>query len=154
MAEDVLTVRIAIHPIAQPRHRVEIRWKGRKAFPHHYIPDNHAVWIYREAVAIQVKLLMGGEPRRGPVVAKLIYLFPRPASVQKITTARYPAFFPKSGPGDIDNLLKSTFDALNGVAYVDDSQIWDVAAKKLYASSVESPGVIIQLAFGAVGSKS
>lgn len=35
--------------------------------------------------------------------------------------------------GDLDNILKSVFDALNGCAYVDDCQIVKVTAEKVYA---------------------
>lgn len=36
---------------------------------------------------------------------------------------------------DIDNIIKSVTDALNGVAYADDSQIIEVKASKHYSSS-------------------
>ncbi|WP_417203733.1 RusA family crossover junction endodeoxyribonuclease [Acetoanaerobium sticklandii] len=36
---------------------------------------------------------------------------------------------------DIDNILKSITDSLNGVAYEDDSQIVEVLARKYYSSS-------------------
>jgi Holliday junction resolvase RusA-like endonuclease len=35
--------------------------------------------------------------------------------------------------GDVDNLIKSVLDALNGIAYTDDSQITKVSAEKVYA---------------------
>lgn len=43
---------------------------------------------------------------------------------------------------DLDNLLKSVKDALNGVAYVDDSQIVTITAEKAYG---EQPKTIIQV---------
>ena len=36
---------------------------------------------------------------------------------------------------DADNIAKSICDALNGLAYKDDSQIYDLSVKKFYASS-------------------
>ena len=35
--------------------------------------------------------------------------------------------------GDLDNILKSVFDALNGYCYVDDSQIVVIVAEKMYS---------------------
>jgi Holliday junction resolvase RusA-like endonuclease len=40
--------------------------------------------------------------------------------------------------GDLDNLVKALADALNGVAYEDDSQIYSLKAKKLYS---QEPGI-------------
>ena len=44
--------------------------------------------------------------------------------------------------GDLDNILKSVFDALNGYAYVDDCQIVKVTAEKVYA---EEPFVQVEI---------
>ena len=33
---------------------------------------------------------------------------------------------------DLDNLVKSVLDGLNGIAYVDDNQIIDIEARKEY----------------------
>ncbi len=44
---------------------------------------------------------------------------------------------------DIDNVEKSIFDGLNGVAWKDDVQVVDVCKRKRY---VESPGVLVTIA--------
>ena len=44
--------------------------------------------------------------------------------------------------GDLDNILKSVFDALNGYAYEDDSQIVVIHAEKMYS---EEPFVEVVL---------
>lgn len=46
---------------------------------------------------------------------------------------------------DIDNILKIIFDALNGVAYKDDTQIYRVTCTKMYA---EEPKVIVNFMEG------
>jgi Holliday junction resolvase RusA-like endonuclease len=46
---------------------------------------------------------------------------------------------------DIDNILKIIFDALNGVAYKDDTQIYRVSCTKMYA---EEPKVIVNFMEG------
>lgn len=44
--------------------------------------------------------------------------------------------------GDVDNLMKSVLDALNGICYLDDSQVIDLRGLKLFA---DKPKIIIQL---------
>lgn len=44
---------------------------------------------------------------------------------------------------DVDNIVKIVADALNGVAYHDDTQIVSVLAKKVYAAS-EGLDVIVE----------
>ncbi|MCM8710522.1 RusA family crossover junction endodeoxyribonuclease [Clostridium sp. SYSU_GA19001] len=46
---------------------------------------------------------------------------------------------------DIDNILKIIFDALNGIAYKDDTQIYKVTCTKMYA---EEPKVIVSFMEG------
>lgn len=43
---------------------------------------------------------------------------------------------------DIDNLIKSVCDALNGIAYIDDSQIVSIEASKCYSNN---PGTEIEI---------
>lgn len=43
---------------------------------------------------------------------------------------------------DVDNVIKAVLDALNGVAYYDDSQVAEVVISKAYA---EQPKVMIEL---------
>lgn len=49
---------------------------------------------------------------------------------------------PHTKKPDLDNLVKAVLDALNGVAYTDDSLISDINASKSYA---EKPGVYIMI---------
>jgi Holliday junction resolvase RusA-like endonuclease len=43
---------------------------------------------------------------------------------------------------DVDNILKAIFDALNGYAYADDSQIIKIKAEKIYT---EEPFVEVEI---------
>jgi Holliday junction resolvase RusA-like endonuclease len=47
-----------------------------------------------------------------------------------------------TGRPDLDNVIKSILDALNGVAYSDDSAVISVTAEKRYA---ENPRVDVML---------
>ena len=50
-----------------------------------------------------------------------------------------------SSPPDLSKLIRSTEDALTGVAYVDDRKITRVVASKRYAAFGELPGAVIQI---------
>lgn len=72
--------------------------------------------------------------RETPLKAKVIVGCPIPKSYSKKKQAlcRDRVLVPAKKP-DLDNILKSIFDALNGQAYEDDSQIVDIFAEKQYA---------------------
>lgn len=50
---------------------------------------------------------------------------------------------PYTKRGDLDNIVKSVMDALNGYAYPDDAAIWNIAARKRYTN--ETPVTIVTL---------
>lgn len=65
----------------------------------------------------------------------------RKAQLEAISAGKY--FPPRK---DLDNICKAVCDALNGVAYKDDSQIIDCHLKKLYAVGVDaSPRVEVKI---------
>ena len=45
--------------------------------------------------------------------------------------------------GDLDKLVRAVFDALTGIAYDDDSQVFDLHAERRYAIGYEKTGAII-----------
>lgn len=61
----------------------------------------------------------------GPLAVKVAFYLTKPKSVKR----EYPAVKP-----DVDNLLKSTFDAMNGLLWKDDCQIVSLEASKRYSS--------------------
>lgn len=75
----------------------------------------------------------------GPVQANLLIGVQIPASWSKKKQAQALAgeIFPTSKP-DLDNSIKSAFDAMNGVVYKDDSQVVTTVCKKRYR---EAPGL-------------
>ena len=68
-----------------------------------------------------------------PVKMDIIAFFPIPKQLKKL--------LPTSSP-DLDNVAKSVCDALNGVAYFDDSQICKLSIHKYYA---KVPKIIVIL---------
>lgn len=60
----------------------------------------------------------------GPIGIYILFVLPKPKSVKN---RLYPVVKP-----DLDNLVKSVLDGLNGFAYKDDCQIIDISAAKRY----------------------
>lgn len=81
-------------------------------------------------------------PGGGPVFIEIGAAFPVPQSWPKKKQAQ--ALDRKIYPGkpDVDNIMKIIQDALNNVAYKDDSQIYSAYVLKFYA---ECPGVKIRM---------
>lgn len=83
----------------------------------------------------------GAAPMVGPVGVRIAFYLPRPKSVRR----PWPTVAP-----DLDKILRATFDALTGIAWVDDAQVVTVeplapgAAMKLYADGVK-PGALIDV---------
>lgn len=47
--------------------------------------------------------------------------------------------------GDLDKLCRAVCDALTGIAYDDDSQVFSINAERRYATASESPGALITI---------
>ena len=77
----------------------------------------------------------GRPPFDGPVGVSVTFRMPRPPSVTRA--------LPDVKP-DVDKLLRSTFDALSGIAFADDARVIAVEAVKLYAFNGQ-PGASIEV---------
>ena len=122
-------------PVAQPRHKVSIR--GKK--PVAYIPDDHPIHGYKQAVQLAAKVAMAGQaPVAGPVLVTILFRFGRPKSHTK--AARLDDNH-KQKP-DLDNLCKAVLDALNGVCWLDDSQACQIRASKAWRTEGQTIVVI------------
>ena len=107
------------------------RFQRRGAFVQVFEKKEVTDWkrtIQAQAIAVKPEI-----PLSGPLQMSLVFYLPRPASLPKrvLHHVKRP---------DIDNLFKALADALNGIAYVDDSQIVRLCAAKVYS---EQPGVSI-----------
>lgn len=99
---------------------------------------------YEAMIATFAKQAMGGtEPLKTPVSVFLYVRLPIPQSYPKkrreacLSGAEKPCKKP-----DIDNIAKTYLDAMNGVIFVDDTQVIDLHVKKLYA---EKAGVDVMV---------
>ena len=76
----------------------------------------------------------GIQPSEQPLEIDIVFYMPIPKSYSKKQKAEILSGRLKhTKKPDIDNLTKSVLDALNGLAYADDSKIIKVAAEKQYS---------------------
>lgn len=72
----------------------------------------------------------------GPLHMTCIFAFDRPKShLRKNGALAKGAPLEKTSKPDLDNLAKFVKDALNGVAYKDDSQIINLTVSKIYGAA-------------------
>jgi crossover junction endodeoxyribonuclease RusA len=82
-----------------------------------------ALATWRSAVAIAGKNA-GCIPLPGSVRLDLLFGMPKPRTVKRT--------FPSVAP-DLDKLIRGVLDALTAIAYLDDGQVIDINAAKVYA---------------------
>jgi Holliday junction resolvase RusA-like endonuclease len=124
-------------PIAQPRQRSAVRsFGGGKVRAVNYTPAAHPVNVYKLAV-IQAAREATTKPLEGPLRVQVVFYMPHSKLSQKQNRIWH------STRPDVDNLLKSTFDALKGIAWGDDTQVCELASEKRYA--VHDVGVSVAI---------
>lgn len=84
------------------------------------------VQIKRRLGWIVKKEMKGQKPAKGPLLVEVLFFIKPPKTVKNRT--KYPIF-----KKDIDNLQKLLLDSCNTIAWVDDGQIIDIHARKLWA---------------------
>lgn len=77
----------------------------------------------------------GLRPHRGPVMIDLYFRFPRPKAHLGARGLRPSAPGEHAVRPDLDKLIRAVLDALSGVAYVDDAQVYSIEANKAWADS-------------------
>jgi len=85
------------------------------------------------------------EPYDGPVSLSISFYFSRPKSKTYKRKKNLLEF--KTTRPDLDNLIKSTIDGLNGIAFKDDSQIVMLTAKKFICGENDKPHTEIVINF-------
>ncbi len=142
-------------PIPQPRPRIVRRG------PHARAVSNHGPVVEWKAVASEViseEWSAAGHcaPVKGPCVAVLSFIFPRPRSRPSLLTGKLRPSVevwrsgcrlvkPTAHP-DLDNLIKPVLDVCQDVGVLEnDGQVVWVAAGKWYAGVGESPHTLLTL---------
>ena len=128
-------------PVAQPRPRAfVVGGSGRMAD----VPSKHPIHDFKASVRVTFAAVYQGPPLEGPLAMTCVFVMPRPRNLIWKTKPmpRVPYTVSKN---DWDNLGKGVSDALNGVAYRDDGQLWDVRVQRWIAAGDEAPHVEICL---------
>ena len=86
-------------------------------------------------------------PTDAAFTVSVVFRFKRPKSHfnKSGLRASAPLHCTSASHGDIEKLVRSTHDALNGVLFDDDRQVVSLVASKRYCEETEPPGAIITL---------
>ena len=117
------------NPIGKGRPRVTTRGGFARAYTPRRTADYESsiVTAYKQQIPSNYKL-------EGPIKANIKAYFKLPNSTTKKDKALMLSNIIKhTHKPDIDNIEKSILDALNGLAYEDDSQIVKLSAEKFYS---------------------
>ena len=121
-----ITFTVPGDPVPQPRPRITTRG----GHGHAYTPSSHPIHGYRQAVATAAKAAGATPTDRVPITLIVDLVFARPRSHYRKAGLRDNA--PVLPRADCSNVLKGIEDALNGVAWLDDSQIGRLLVEKSY----------------------
>lgn len=129
-----------IEPVEQARPRATRMRKGIRLY------DPKKVNVFKKQLGMLAKQQMldrGLAPYDGPLEVRMELYRPVQTSISKKERARRlsGAHRPTVKP-DLDNYIKSTLDALNGIIWADDNYIVSLAAEKYYA---EDPHLIVEV---------
>ena len=121
-----IVFRVPGDPVPQPRPRITTRGKHG----HAYTPAEHPIHGYRAAIAAAAREAGAVPTDAAPITLIVDLVFGRPKS--HFLTSGLKADAPKLPRADCSNCLKGIEDALNGVAWVDDTQIGRIVVEKSY----------------------
>jgi len=82
-----------------------------------------ALAVWRSTVALSARFA-GAKPVEGAIGIEIVFRVRRPKTVKR----DYPTVAP-----DLDKYIRGVLDALTGIAYLDDSQVIDIKAEKVYS---------------------
>ena len=127
-------------PIGQPRPRARVL-PGPKPIATMYDDKKHQVTGFKQAIK-DAALAAGVVCSERPISLIVWCFFPRPQSLiwkkkamPRVTHAQKP---------DADNVAKAVLDALNGVAWKDDGQVWNLRVFKWVCDGIEPPHVDLE----------
>lgn len=119
-------------PLERARHG-----KGRTYDTERNVSAKRAVaWDARAAMGVRT-------PFKGPVKMRLSFMFEWPSSYPKKRKQMCHGNLKDTKP-DLDNLVKLVKDALNGIAYDDDSQVCEITATKFFSQQESCTRVVVE----------
>lgn len=123
-----VTFEVLGDPVPQPRPRVTTRGGFGRA----YTPTSHPINVYREAIALAARAAGATPTDRAPLTLIVDLVFARPKSHYRKGVVRDDA--PNLPRPDCSNCVKGIEDALNGVAWLDDTQVGKVIIEKSWGT--------------------
>ena len=110
---------------------------------HAYTPERTSAYEARIRMAW---IASGGQKLDGPVSMRIVAMqaLPSRATMAMREAAGRGEIWPIRKP-DLDNIIKIALDALNGLAYGDDTQVTRIDAVKAYAPAGQDSGLIIDI---------
>lgn len=123
-----ITFEVSGDPVPQPRARISTRGGFGRA----YTPTGHAIHAYRAAIAAAAAEAGATPTDSAPLTLIVDLVFARPKSHYRKSGIKPDA--PKLPRADCSNVLKGIEDALNGVAWVDDTQVGRVVIEKTWGT--------------------
>jgi len=131
------TISVSVTPVAKQRPRGYKTKNGKIGF---YTPSSNKEFEYiirKQAEKVFEK------PLTTPVSLTIFFYMPRPKRL--IWKTKPMPSHPCDKRPDIDNLIKSVTDGLNGIAYLDDGQISSIHAYKRYHAGDGRPKTVIKI---------
>ncbi len=129
-----------IDPVEQARPRATRMGKGIRLY------DPKKVTAFKRQLGMLAKQQMldrGLDPFDGPLEVCMEFYRPVQESIsKKERSRRLSGVHRPTVKPDLDNYIKSTSDALNGILWVDDNLIISLEAKKFYA---EQPHLTVEI---------
>lgn len=127
--------------IAQPRPRAVKVGKFSRVIS---AQSEHPINRWKWSIAHYAKAAMkAAPPTQQPVLLEMLFLMPRP---KRLLAKRFErSVILHTSKPDLDNLEKAVKDALNCIAWVDDSQVSTSWKRKRYTLPDESPGVHVMV---------
>lgn len=134
-----ITITVPGIPIARPRQRVGVVAGHARTFT----DGKHPIHAYKAAIRLAWSQAVEAGPTTEPVTMRIEAVFPRPKG--KVWAKKVMASYPHCSKPDTDNIGKAVMDALNGLCYRDDSQVWLLTITKRVAAGDEQPRTEIEV---------
>ena len=146
-----IVFRVPAVPVAQPRTRARgfKLANGQVRAQVHDAPktgkDEHPVHAFKASVRQAFRDAYQGPPLQGAIRLRVILALPRPQKRDGRKHQTDDAYEHTGQRPDKDNLEKSVMDALKGLAWVDDGQVWDGRTSKVVTSADWPPFALVQI---------
>ena len=131
---------LEIRGIPKAKQSFKYTKNGKKYRPKEVTEEQNSI---RSQAAAQLKQSYPGfKPFTGPVAMQVVFRFPPLRGMSKRIREQISnnGLVPKTTKPDRGNLIKLLEDALEGVVYLNDSQVWKSTEMKIYG---DTPGISI-----------